>query len=293
MAKGNSVKSVVTMTLLSAVVIGTSAHATERWAAIDGDAAAQLPPPTRTETVTAGKLACAEKRWRLDLTLSPGTVGVDGPRYARLRIGSDRFELDADRNNLIVSVGIPGHALPPLRSGIRANIVITGGSVDHRARFSLVGSRRTIDEIAPRCSNPDMSAYNTVVPGELNPETVLARELLRDEIKAFRAATRSAPAVAAAMQDVGDDRRLLFATLCGSSWYYGNSGCNMTVHAQNGSREWMRVYETEGVAMHVDPKANFQGWPNLVALTFDGEEVVWRWMDGEYQPPITEELRGG
>ncbi len=286
-------KLVATIVLLSVATAGTNAHAAERWAALDGDAAAQLPPPNRTETVTGGLLACTEKRWRLDLTLATGTAGSDGLRQAQLRIGAEKFKLEATRKSLTISIAIPGNALPPLRSGIRADISVSGGVVDHRARFSLAGSRRTIDEIAPLCSKPDMSAYRSVVPGELNPETVLARELLTDEIRAFRAATKSIPAVAAAMQDVGNDRRLLFATLCGSSWYYGNSGCNMTVHAQNGDRKWMRVYETEGVEMHVDPKTSSEGWPNLVALTFDGEEVVWRWMEGEYQPPITEELRGG
>ncbi len=277
--------------LLSSTIL--SANAAERWSAIDGQASAELPPPTRTKTIAGAQLECAEQKWRLLLSLTPETLGEDGQRTATTSIGSEKFETIATQNRQSIAVELPSDALPPMRSGIRMDVSVTGGENAHKARFSLIGSRRTIDEIAPRCSKRDMSAYKAIIPGELSPETTLARELLVQEIAAFRAATKSTPAVAAAMQAVGNDRRLLFATLCGSSWYYGNSGCNMTIHAQVGSNEWTRVYETEGVTMHIDPAIKSNGWPNLVALTFDGDEVVWSWMGDSYEPPIVEELRGG
>lgn len=276
-----------------AIMAGGQARAAERWAALPEGAFAQLPDPTRTETITGGKLVCAEQRWSLELSLADGVVGSDGGRKAEMAIGRSRFDLSANRTGTMISIEIPGDVLPPLRSGIRMNISVSGGEFEHRARFSLIGSRRTIEEVAPRCSQRDMSAYRAVLPGEFNPETVLARELLATEITAFTTATKSRPTVAAAMVDAGEGRRLLFATLCGSSWYYGNSGCNMTVHAQHNDEEWQRVYETEGVAMHIDRNSQSEGWPNLVALTFDGEEVVWRWMGDGYLPPIEGELRGG
>lgn len=225
--------------------------------------------------------------------LIPEATGPNGTRQAQVTIGRDRFDLEAERDGSEISVAVTSDMLPPLRSGIRMDVSVSDGDVDHRARFSLIGSRRAIDAIAPRCSQRDMSAYTAIAPGELNPETVLARELLKSEIRAFRAATKSVPAVAAALANVGEERRLLFATICGSSWYYGNSGCNMTIHAQNDGDDWQRVYETEGVAMHIDTNAESDGWPNLIALTFDGEEIVWSWMNGRYEPPISEELRGG
>lgn len=276
-----------------AVLTGAQAWSAERWIAVDGEAAAVLPEPTRTKTIESAKLECAEQRWNLAVTLLPEAIDIDGARQAEMAIGSDRFDLDAERTGSGIAVSVPTEALPPLRSGIRMNLSISGGKSRHRARFSLIGSRRAIDAIAPRCSQRDMSAYVAIIPSELSPETVLARELLADEIKAFQTATKSQPVLAAALKSVDDNRRLLFATLCGSSWYYGNSGCNMTVHAQSDDDGWQRVYETEGVKMHIDPNADSEGWPDLVALTFDGDEIVWRWMKGIYEPPIAEELRGG
>ncbi|MEX0343444.1 MAG: hypothetical protein AB3N20_00865 [Rhizobiaceae bacterium] len=273
--------------------VSGSALAAERWSSVEGQATAQLPPPTRTKTIDSAQLNCAEQKWQLILALMPEAQGANGDRRAITSVGSERFETAAKRDGNSVAVDLPSDALPPLRAGIRMDVSVTGGEIDHRARFSLIGSRRTIDEIAPRCSKRDMSAYKAILPGELNPEATLARELLADEIKAFRSATKSAPSVAAALEPVDGGRRLLFATLCGSSWYYGNSGCNMTIHAQSGNDDWTRVYETEGVSMHIDPKSQSQGWPNLVALTFDGDEIIWSWMGGSYQPPIVEELRGG
>ncbi|MEZ5812346.1 MAG: hypothetical protein R3D45_13115 [Rhizobiaceae bacterium] len=279
------------ITVIGALAFG-QAQAAERWAALDGEAAARLPDPTRARAITGAELRCDQQEWALNVALAFGTKGDNGARAASVRIGGDRFELEAERRASVVSVAIPSEALQPLRSGIRMDVTISGGTETHDARFSLIGSRRAIDEIAPRCSKRDMSAYTEIVPGELNPETTLARELLREEIVAFRTATRSEPTVAAALFTPGEDRRLLFATLCGSSWYYGNSGCNMTVHAQEGEGDWRRVYETEGVTMHVDPNAAADGWPDLVVLTFDGDIVVWRWEDGQYLPPVTDEAEG-
>ncbi len=280
------------MAVLTACLSGwplLPATAAERWAAVEGEASADLPLPTRTKTIAGGKFTCAEQRWSLNLALAPDTAGENGERQADLTIGSSQFNLKAARKDAFISVDIPSDALPSLRSGIRMTISIAGGKVRHEARFSLIGSRRVIEEIAPRCSKRDMSAYRAVIPSAFNPETALARELLETEIKAFKTATKSTPSVAAAMENIGDGRRLLVATICGSSWYYGNSGCNITVHAQRHDAAWSRVYETEGVAMHIDPKTQSQDWPDLVALTFDGHIIVWKWMDNTYLPPAFEE----
>lgn len=276
------------VTTVIGVLASAPAQAAERWAALEGEAAARLPDPTRARAITGGELRCDQQEWALNVALAFGTDGDNGARKANVRIGGSRFDLDAERKASIVSVAVPPEMLQPLRAGIRMDITITGGAETHEARFSLIGSRRAIEEAAPKCSKRDMSAYSEIVPGELNPETTLARELLGEEIRAFRAATKSEPIVAAALVSVSEGRRLLFATLCGSSWYYGDSGCNMTVHAQEGESDWRRVYETEGVTMHTDPNAETAGWPDLVALTFDGDIVVWRWEDGQYLPPATD-----
>lgn len=286
-----TIKAIAIATTFVAVVGQMQAQA-ESWSESGSGAVAQLPEPQRSKWIVGAELSCEQQEWSLRLALASGTPGETGPRKARIAIGTENFDLDAERTALSVVVEIPAMVLPPLRQGLQMTVEIEGGAEPHGARFSLIGSRRTIEAVAPRCTKRDMSGYQPITLSEFNPETALARELLATEIKDFRRATKSSPAVAAVMVDLGEERRLLFATLCGSSWYYGNSGCNMTIHAQDGVGAWARVYETEGVSMYLDPAPTQSSWPNLVVLTFDGEEIRWHWEDGEYLPPADDETVG-
>jgi hypothetical protein len=240
--------------------------------------------------IVSARLECAEQRWSFRLELSDEVADERGPRNVALDIGPERFDLAGEQAGRTVTIALPSQALVPLRSGTRMSLGIAGGAQPVSASFSLSGSQRTIDAIAPRCSRRDMSAYRAVSPSGLATEATLARGLLAGEIRAFRAATSSEPAVAAALVVLPGGRNLLFATLCGSTRYYGNSGCNLTVHASQSDEEgWRRVYDTEGMAIYIDPRSTAP-WPDLVTLTFDGDEITWRWETGQYLPAISDEM---
>lgn len=78
----------------------------------------------------------------------------------------------------------------------------------------------------------------------------------------------------------------MFASLCGSTSYYGRSGCTLSgfASASPGS-EWKPVYNSEGVRLYTDPKVANGGWPNLVTLPVtDGVEPEhWMWDGSEYR----------
>jgi hypothetical protein len=85
------------------------------------------------------------------------------------------------------------------------------------------------------------------------------------------------------MAEFDDGRRVLFTRLCGSSWYYGASGCNITGFAPDAKGDgWRVVYDSENVHLHTDPRAVTDGWPDIVTLPVrtGGAGLVWRW-DGK------------
>ena len=83
-----------------------------------------------------------------------------------------------------------------------------------------------------------------------------ATGLLADEIKLFREFTLKQPVVATTTLDIAADKRLMFASLCGSNNYFGDSGCSLTGYAADGADSiWRMVYETEGVHVYLDPEA--------------------------------------
>ena len=107
-----------------------------------------------------------------------------------------------------------------------------------------------------------------------------ATGLLADEIKLFREFTLKQPVVATTTLDIAADKRLMFASLCGSNNYFGNSGCSLTGYAADGADSiWRMVYETEGVHVYLDPKHANGGWPNIVTLPVVGgtEPTHWVW----------------
>jgi hypothetical protein len=102
---------------------------------------------------------------------------------------------------------------------------------------------------------------------------------------AFRLATASEPVLSVAMAELGEGRRLLLTRLCGSSWYYGASGCNVTGFAlRSDARSWRVALESEGVLLHLDDARASSGWPDLVTLPLrgPGQPRRWRWNGGGY-----------
>src|SRR5690606_16027505 len=87
------------------------------------------------------------------------------------------------------------------------------------------------------------------------------------------------------------ERRLLFAELCGSTWYYGISGCGLAGFAPVAGEDpetpqgWRLVYESEGVFLYLDPNTSVGGWPVLVSLPMKAgdEETRWLWNGDAYE----------
>jgi hypothetical protein len=78
----------------------------------------------------------------------------------------------------------------------------------------------------------------------------------------------------------------MFASLCGSTNYFGDTGCSLTGYAATGADgDWRMVYETDGMLLHTDPNNATDGWPNLVTLPIVGgtEATHWAWSGEQYE----------
>src|SRR5690606_19489318 len=88
--------------------------------------------------------------------------------------------------------------------------------------------------------------------------------------------------------EFGDGRRVLFTRLCGSSWYFGATGCNVTGFAPGDgattAKPWRIVYDTENVHLYTDPESAEGGWRDIVTLPVGtgGSGKVWRWSGAAY-----------
>ena len=265
----------------------SSASAESRWQEAGSGAVAILPPPLESTGITGGSLHCAEQRWNFLLRMDSSATGIAGDE-ARLTVGREEFPAKANWTGSGVTVSVLPEALEALKAGNRVSITGGNGSEPALATFPLGGSRKAIEAVAPRCSQVDMSDYDRIAFSETSPGVEPARKLLAGEIKRFRSATGKSPAVAAVVLDLEADRKLLFATLCGSTSYFGESGCSLTGYAtENASEEWKEVYSTDGLLLHTDPKAATDGWPDLLTLPAIGgtEASRWRWDGGAYAIP--------
>lgn len=265
----------------------SSASARDRWQEAGSGAVAILPPPLESTGITGGSLHCAEQRWNFLLRTDPATANFAGDE-ARLTVGREEFPAKANWNGSGITVSVLPEALEALKAGNRVSITGGNGSEPALATFPLGGSRKAIEAVAPRCSQVDMSAYERIAFSEASPGVEPARTLLAGEIKRFRSATGKSPAVAAVIVDLEAGRKLLFATLCGSTSYFGESGCSLTGYAaENATAEWKEVYSTDGLLLHTDPKAATDGWPDLLTLPAIGgtEASRWRWDGGVYAIP--------
>jgi hypothetical protein len=274
-----------------------SAMAGDRWEEAGSGAVAILPVPLKATNITGGSFSCAEQRWsfRLRVEATSATLlhetdvvvtvdGVDLPAKASLSPG-------------VVTIAIPFQMLEPLKAGNRLSFAFGG---EPAAVFSLRGSRAVLDAIAPRCSAVDMSAYQSVALSETDQSIGTATKLMADEAALFSEATGKQPLLSAASVKVAQDAEMVFASLCGSSRYYGESGCTLSGFARQGaSEDWREVYNSEGMALYLDPKTSADGWPDLVTLVQGGgaEPSHWMWNGLAYEirePAIAKdaELRG-
>jgi hypothetical protein len=262
-----------------------SAQSSDRWLANEDTAQATLPAPRDAGNITSTTLSCAAQRWTLRLDLAPATDVVDG--VGALDVDGRRFDIALAVDGSALDARVPREALDPLRTGIAMTIDLAGAlelALGDPA-FSLRGSRVAIDTIAGRCTLRDMSDYTPVTFTPYSSYMSLARELRQADIDAFAVSTASQPTLDAAMAEFGGDRRILFTRICGSSWYFGSSGCNIIGYAPDAAEPgWRPVYDTENVHLHTDPRSMTDGWPDIATLPVGAEGLarLWRWNGSGY-----------
>lgn len=256
-----------------------------RWEADAAGAVATIPLPEGTELVESATLSCSADAWTLALGIGGEAELEDGP--ATLVVDGRGFPAPATAEGRMLRLPVPLDAIEPLKAGARMSVDFDGAleALLGDPVFALRGSRVAITAAEERCPPPDMSGYEAVAFSAEGEDTLLMRQLRAADIAAFAQATASAPEAAAALVELEGDRRLLFTRLCGSSWYYGLSGCNVTGFAQGGGiEEWQVVYDTEGVHVYLDGNEAADGWPDIVTLPMRarGEQRRWHWEGGAY-----------
>ncbi|QDZ00069.1 hypothetical protein FQ775_06565 [Nitratireductor mangrovi] len=259
-----------------------AAAASDRWSVAAIGAVAFAPIPVDARGVDALQLDCREQRWTMLLRTNGDFAAPDPLGAAALRIDRSDFELEPTLSPRGIELRVPRDLLDPLKSGGAMTVSLGDGETRAFARLSLRGSRNAIEAIAPLCTPRDMSAYELVALEDAGEAVDTGRELLAAEIRRFKQFAGQEPEIRAGLLEFPGERRLLVASLCGASSYFGDTGCNVTVHASSTyAPEWREVYNTEGVAIHLDRASFSGGWPRLVTLPpGEDEEFVWSW-DGE------------
>lgn len=261
-------------------------HAADRWEEAAGGAVAILPTPTEAKGILGGSLYCAEQKWGLLLRLAPDAAISGNSIRIGLQGEAQAFPATASAGTL--QAALPAEMLEPLKEGSRMRVEAGDGAL--HATFALRNSGKVIDAIAPRCSPVDMSAYEEVSLLELRPAVDEARKLFAEEMALFREATDKEPTVAASEIGLDDGKRLLFGALCGSTWYYGASGCTLSGWAITGpGGVWRQVYESDGGRLYLDRKTTHDGWPALVTLPAvnGADKTEWLWSGSAYAVEAT------
>lgn len=277
------------VTVVAAAVLAQSgdrvaAQAADRWTVGETEAVATLPAARGGSAVAQATLSCAAQRWSLVMAMTELGGGAS-EAGAVLAIDGRTFDARAALDGKTITIPVPGSALAPLKDGLRLTISIDGlvGGMLGEVAFALLGSRVAIEAVEDRCSLRDMTGYTPVTFTPYSSYMNLARDLRATDIKAFVAATSSQPDLAVAMSEFDEGRRVLFTRLCGSSWYYGTSGCNITGFAPEGDA-WRIAYDTENVHLFLDPRSRRDGWPDIATLPVrgSGEGRLWRWNGKAY-----------
>lgn len=258
------------------------AAAQERWTVIDDEARIVLPAAGGSHKVERAELVCAERLWSLAITLAePAPAQTDVA--ARLEVGTFAIDATGRLDGPALTIAVPVEALGPIKAGTRLGVSLADGDLLGAPAFPLRGSRLAIDQAAASCTDPDMSAYEAVAFSESEDDLALARDLRGADIDAFRQATASDAKVTVGEVAMGGDGGLVFVQLCGSSWYYGASGCSLTGHLREDDG-WRVVFESEGASLYIDRSAELRGFPGLVTLpALSAFPVNWSWTGGAYR----------
>jgi hypothetical protein len=295
--------------MLAATFAAAPVAAQTVWTAPEGQSYAMLPAPEPGTPVTGGVLLCDAQVWTLSLALEPGATieGADG--HATLTARGQPFSVETAAANGGVNLTIPYMALEPMMAGIRLHIEFEGES--RPTRFSLTGSRRAITAVEEVCPPRQLPTENSIGLTAVSPWLELGRRLRSSDIRDFVITTSELPELRVAMLDIEGSRQLFFTELCGTSWYYGVSGCNIAGYARIASgsdapeegdadldlERWEYVFESEGVHLYTDPDKLRDGWPDLIAIPLKpgSPDKLWTWTGQRYavDGTIQAELRTG
>ncbi|MGE0500982.1 MAG: hypothetical protein AB7I79_04895 [Rhizobiaceae bacterium] len=259
-----------------------AARAADIWTEGGAGAVAILPDPRVPRGIVGGSLYCEEQQWGLMLRVDPEQPAAVAT-WAIVTLGWEEHALTAEPRGGAFQLPVSPDMLEPMKAYNSMKIAIGEGAERYSATFSLAGSRRVIEAIAPRCSQIDMDGYEPVTLSDMGAATLEAEPLLADELRLFRQFTGQRPVLSAATLDLDQGDRLLFASICGSTSYFGPSGCSLSGFARGLSDpDWRQVYGTEGMHLFLDPGASNGGYPNLVTLEISGGTVPIHWVwDGE------------
>lgn len=292
--------------ILAALLVAAEPAAAQTvWTAPEGQSYAMLPEPQKGTPVTGGVMLCNQQVWTLSLATEPGAEieGADGT--ATLIALGQRFTVQSSRGDSSIDLIVPYDALEPMKASSRLQIEF--GADNPPVRFSLAGSRRAITAVEQNCSPRQLPTENLI---ELETASVfleLGRRLRAEDIRDFIISTNQLAELQVAMLELEGDRRLFFVEICGSSWYYGVSGCNISGFARfsAGASDpaeldldgWEPVFESEGVHLYREPGQSNDGWPNLVTIPLKPgfPDKLWTWTGQRYavEGTIQAELRTG
>jgi hypothetical protein len=278
------------LAIASLACLAAPANAQEVWSSDPFQALVTLPAPQPGSPVISASMSCAEQVWTLSLSfpMSVRVAGATGTAF--IAVPRETFEAPSKAVAGGVEIIVPNRALEPIKAATRLSISFAGAAGE--IRFPLTGSRRAITAAEALCSRRTVPLANSVPLTPYSSYLLLARELRQADISEFELSTMSQPSLRAGMVEIGEGRRLLFAELCGSTWYYGVSGCNLAGYAPVAGKDpatpegWHAVYETEGVFLYTDPDAASEGWPDLIAypMKADSERTRWIWNGDRYEP---------
>ena len=263
-----------------------AASTADRWLEAGSGAVALLPKPQSAKGIASASLYCIEQRWSFLFRLDGEAAAAREAAAGVLTVGGEPFPVEAAARNGALDVEVPFEILQPLREAARMGVVFGEGGKRREATFSLRGSRDTIDAIAPRCSQVDMSAFERIVLSPTDPAVAVARTLLAEEASLFRAWSGADPQMSAAAVELTEGKALLFAALCGSTSYYGLSGCTVAGFARAGAdADWKLAYNTEGSLIHLDRSSQNGGFPTVVSLPMVGSTTpsYWVWTGEAYE----------
>jgi hypothetical protein len=283
--------------LAAALVLGifavAPAQAASLWEQAGSGAAAILPQPMKPEGIVGASLSCAGQEWTVLLRtgadwrnqLRGATSDSFITGAAEVSIGKTRFSMSALRTSGAIALSLPHDAMEPIRTGTTLIVEISGEAGPAAAQFVLNGSKKVLAAIEPRCSPRSMEGYELVAVSESDAAVAEARSLTKDDIEAFQLATMSEPRVEAAEKQLLGGKAMLFVRLCGSSWYFGRSGCSVSAFLRDDAQQaWLPGYENEGSNAYLDLAATTDGWPNIISVPLKGKPdlSIWRWQDGAY-----------